>query len=348
MSSLKKISIGAASYDIIPEAITDSNANYKASCPTISSNTTIEVASNKTIVINSSSTDTQYPSAKAVFTAIQNASREGSFASNILTSTNTAYVPLVSSGGMLSTAYLQKLSIPENKTISSIYASPSSTISDLSMRGEITQFNLNGGTIGAAGSTTTGLYGAGTIYTRATGASLVSDAAASQFAIGEIINRGGSTEIGGYITKITNSGRAYIGTLNNTGTIKRLETSGYIEKFIQKSGEILDPEIGEANSIYTPAFGTATNPCLNSGSVYIAHNSSHLGSVTVRSKTSSLGWNVISSGVAKPFIEVSTASDLSSKLNANNLNLLFKYTGETTTYNGVTFTQNNIYTYTAT
>ena len=109
MSSLKKISIGAASYDIIPDAITDSNANYKASCPAISSNTTVEVASNKTIAIHSSSTDNQYPSAKAVFTAIQNASREGSFASNILTSESPYFVPLVSSGGMLSTTYLRDL-----------------------------------------------------------------------------------------------------------------------------------------------------------------------------------------------------------------------------------------------
>ena len=109
MASLKKISIGAASYDIIPDAITDSNANYKASCPAISSNTTVEVASNKTIAINSSSTDSQYPSAKAVFTAIQNASREGSFAPNIHTSTDPSFAPLVSSGGMLNTTYLQNL-----------------------------------------------------------------------------------------------------------------------------------------------------------------------------------------------------------------------------------------------
>ena len=73
MASLKQITVGTTSYDIIPSAITDSNANYKASCPTISSDTTVEVASNKTTVINSSSTDTEYPSARAVYTAIKKA-----------------------------------------------------------------------------------------------------------------------------------------------------------------------------------------------------------------------------------------------------------------------------------
>ena len=138
MASLKKISIGAASYDIIPDAITDSNANYKASCPKISSNTTVEVASNKTTVINSSSTDNQYPSALAVYTAIQKASKAGTFASNIFTGADSSFVPLISTSGMFSTTYLQNLGIPDNKRIDGISSGNNSTIDFMSAAGKIT------------------------------------------------------------------------------------------------------------------------------------------------------------------------------------------------------------------
>ena len=120
MASLKQITVGTTSYNIIPDAITDSNANYKASCPAISSDTTVEVASNKTTVIDSSSTDTEYPSAKAVYTAIQKASKAGTFASNIYTSDNTDQVPLISTGGMFQIKYLRQLQVQPGKSMESV------------------------------------------------------------------------------------------------------------------------------------------------------------------------------------------------------------------------------------
>ena len=120
MASLKQITVGTTSYDIIPSAITDSDANYRASCPTISSDTTVEVNSNKTTVINSSSTDTEYPSARAVYTAIQSASRAGTFGSGIYTSDSTYHVQLVSTGGMFPIKYLSSLNVKPGKSLSSV------------------------------------------------------------------------------------------------------------------------------------------------------------------------------------------------------------------------------------
>ena len=304
MSSLKKISIGAASYDIIPDAITDSNANYKASCPTISSNTTIEVASNKTTVINSSSSDTQYPSAKAVFTAIQNASRAGSFASNILTSTNTAFVPLVSSGGMFSTTYLQNLAIPENKTISLINASSGSTVNSMlisgtistlalqnsATNGKITKFETGSNTeIGDSSEPTSdttegqnGLFGSGTVYISATGAS---DPSTSSYAFkGSIINKAGisNSVMGGYISSISNGSYATIGQISNApySNINEIHSYGTISSItlskLASASTIEHLSIGTGTTIGDSTIPTASettigqNGLYGKGNIYIA------------------------------------------------------------------------------
>lgn len=303
MASLKKISIGAASYDIIPDAITDSNANYKASCPKISSNTTVEVASNKTKVINSSSTDSQYPSALAVFTAIQNASRAGIFASNIETSTDPAFAPLVSSGGMLSITYLQSLTIPENKTMNLIHVDSGSTVYGMFISGTISTFILSGSNatigpgkitkfatepntiIGDQTSPTTsdttigqnGLYGDGTIYIAATGAS---DPSNSTYAFkGSIVNKAGISDSikGGYIRSIRNEKYATISEIisRQDSTIEFIANAGSIADMIS-NGNIVSLEIGTGATIGTSTIPTADNPTAGqnglrgNGTVYIS------------------------------------------------------------------------------
>lgn len=287
MSSLKKISIGAASYDIIPEAITDSNANYKASCPPISSNTTVEVASNKTKVINSSSTDNQYPSAKAVFTAIQNASREGSFAPDIETSTDPSFAPLVSSGGMLSTTYLKRLTIPKNKTMNLIHADSGSTVSGMFISGTISTFILSSSNttigpgkitkfaterntiIGDQTSPTTsdttigqnGLYGDGDIYIAATGSS---DPSTSTYAFkGSIVNKAGISDSikGGYIRSIRNEKYATISEIisRQGSTIEFIANAGSITDMIS-NGNIRSLEIGTGATIGDSTIPTTDNP----------------------------------------------------------------------------------------
>ena len=64
-NKIDQIKVGSTTYDIVPNAV--DNGDYKASCPALTSDTTLEVQSNKTTTINSSSTDSQYPSAKAVY-----------------------------------------------------------------------------------------------------------------------------------------------------------------------------------------------------------------------------------------------------------------------------------------
>ena len=297
MSSLKKISIGAASYDIIPDAITDSNANYKASCPTISSNTTVEVASNKTTVINSASTDTQYPSAKAVFTAIQNASREGSFASNIGTTNGSAYVPLVSTGGMFSTTYLQNLSIPNNKRMDVIsggtsstigYMETAGTISTLVLQnatgtaGKITKFDLGASTeIGDSSEPTSdttegqnGLYGNGTVYIPATGES---DPSISNYAFkGSIINKAGisNSVMGGYISSISNGSYATIGQIFNSpySNINEIHSYGTISSItlskLTSASTIERLSIGTGATIGDSTIPTASETTIGQNGLY--------------------------------------------------------------------------------
>lgn len=268
MASLKQITVGTTSYDIIPDAITDSNANYKASCPTISSNTTVEVASNKTTVINSSSTDTKYPSAKAVYTAIQKASKAGTFASNIFTSDNTDHVPLISTGGMFQTKYLSSLNVQPGKSMQSVAITGTGAINSMRCTGTIGTILLDkstGGTIGHISkislntadnyigdsseptSDTTegqnGLYGNGTVYISATGAS---DPSTSSYAFkGSIVNKAGvsSSVKGGYIgsisngsyatiSEITNAPYSNINNINNLGTITNIANSGSISEIV--------------------------------------------------------------------------------------------------------------------
>lgn len=454
MASLKKISIGAASYDIIPDAITDSNANYKASCPKISSNTTVEVASSKTTVINSSSTDDQYPSALAVYTAIQNASREGSFASNIFTGADSSFVPLISTSGMFSTTYLQNLGIPDNKRINGISSGNNSTIDFMSAAGKITQFNLSGGTIGDSTipntSNTTigknGLYGNGTIFIAATCAA--DNQAHSVYAFtGSIINKAGASSSvqGGYIGSIKNNAYATIARLFNSsyGNIGSIENSGTIDyisllyssaiagkikrislsagttigdstipttsdiaigqnglygdgtiyiaatgasdpsnstyafkgSIVNKAGisdsikggyirSIVNKEYATINKIQNVSKGTITN-IENSGYIGQMHNTGTInylyvdgGSVTAIVEQGStagvnLGpsstyplWNVVVNGKVNPWQEVSNIDSLITFLNLQT-GILYKYTGSTTTYNGIEYTHNNFYRYEA-
>ena len=353
MSSLKKISIGAASYDIIPDAITDSNANYKASCPMISSNTTVEVASNKTNVINSSSTDKQYPSAKAVFTAIQNASREGSFAPNIHTSTDPSFAPLVSSGGMLNTTYLQNFWIPKNKVMGFIDVDGGSTVHSMAISGTVSELFLENSTaigkitkfgtgkdttIGDSTIPTTsdttigqnGLYGKGNIYIATTGSSTPST---SDYAFtGSIINKAGASGSvqGGYIGSINNNAYATINKIQNasSGNITNIENSGTIYS-IANTGVIqwLNLNSGAVNAIVA----NGSTASLRIGSAQNSQNSP---------------WNVVESGKINPWQEVSDITDLISLLNEQT-GILYKYTGSTTTYNGVTYTNGNFYRYEA-
>ena len=351
MSSLKKISIGAASYDIIPDAITDSNANYKASCPTISSNTTIEVASNKTTVINSSSSDNQYPSAKAVFTAIQNASREGSFAPNIHTSTDPSFAPLVSSGGMLNTTYLQNFWIPKNKVMgfidvdggSTVYSMAiSGTVSELFLEnstaiGKITKFGtgkdttIGDSTIPTTSDTTigqNGLYGKGNIYIATTGSSTPST---SDYAFtGSIINKAGVSDSvhGGYIETINNNDYATISKLTNAlnGHISTIENSGSIEQMRN----------------------TGTIDCLyvDSGRITTVVGQESTANINFTTSTAAPMWGVVTNGKVNPWLEVPNVATLVSLLNEQT-GILYKYTGSTTTYNGIEYTNNNFYRYEA-
>lgn len=360
MASLKQITVGTTSYDIIPNAITDSNANYKASCPTISSDTTVEVDSNKTTVINSSSSDTQYPSAKAVFTAIQNASRAGSFASNIMTSTNTAFVPLVSSGGMFSTTYLQNLAIPENKTISLINASSGSTVNSMlisgtistlalqnsATNGKITKFEIGSNTeIGDSSEPTSdttagqnGLHGNGIVYISATGAS---DPSTSSYAFkGSIVNKAGVSDSvqGGYISSISSGSYATIGQIfnapyskineiSNHGTINSITNSGSIAEIVN-TGHILTLKMnGSGTADILVSQGNKTNITLGISPTYPP-------------------WSVVNNGKISPWDEVSRVESLVTFLNLQT-GILYKYTGSTTTYNGVTYTNGNFYRYEA-
>ena len=281
MASLKQITVGTTSYDIIPNAITDSNATYKASCPTISSNTTIEVASNKTTVINSSSTDTEYPSAKAVYTAIKKASKAGAFASTIFTGADSSFVPLISTSGMFSTTYLQSFGIPDNKRIDGISSGSNTTIGYMATVGKITKFNLSGGTIGDSTIPTTsdttighnGLYGGGTIYIAATGGSTDSASTSAYAFKGSIINKAGASSSvqGGYIELIRNDDYATINTLINSGTISILSlqkatgTAGKITKLVLGD----NTEIGDSSE---PTSDTTEgqNGLYGNGTVYIS------------------------------------------------------------------------------
>lgn len=365
MASLKQITIGTTSYDIIPNAITDSNANYKASCPAISSDTTVEVDSNKTTVINSSSTDNQYPSAKAVFTAIQNASREGSFASNILTSESSYFVPLVSSGGMLSTTYLRDLWIPENKVMNLMAAHGGSTINSMYIAGctisefilnesdnttgpgKITKFETSRNTkIGDSTIPTTsdptigqnGLYGNCDIYISATGAS---DPSTSSYAFkGSIVNKAGvsSSVQGGYISSISNGSYATIGQIRNVpysnineifnqGTITKITNSGNIPEIVN-TGHILALKMnGSGTADILVSQGNTTNIRLGTSPAYPP-------------------WDVVNNGKFCPWQEVSNIDSLITFLNLQT-GILYKYTGSTTTYNGVTYTNGNFYRYEA-
>ena len=343
MASLKQITVGTTSYDIIPSAITDSNANYKASCPTISSDTTVEVASNKTTVINSSSTDTEYPSARAVYTAIKKASKAGTFASNISTSNGSSFVPLISTSGMFSTTYLENLSIPDNKRM---YLTNAGTISTLTLAnpspgvsGKITKFYLDHGT--AIGDSTTstesdttlgcnGLYGNGTVYIAAT---CTNDPTTSPYAFkGSIINKAGASGSvqGGYIGSINNNAYATINKIQNasSGNITNIENSGTIYSIVN-TGIIqwLNLNSGAVNAIVE----NGSTASLRIGSARNSQNSP---------------WNVVESGKINPWQEVSNITDLVSLLNAQT-GILYKYTGSTTTYNGVTYTNGNFYRYEA-
>ena len=335
MASLKQITVGTTSYDIIPSAITDSNANYKASCPTISSDTTVEVASNKTTVINSSSTDTEYPSARAVYTAIKKASKAGTFASTIFTGTNSSFVPLISTSGMFSTTYLQSLGIPDNKIIDAISSGNNSTIGYMSAAGKITKFNLGtSATIGDSAEPTSdttegqnGLHGNGTVYISATGAS---DPSNSKYAFkGSIVNKAGisNSVVGGYIKTINNGSYATISEITNApySNITNIENSGTIYS-IANTGVIqwLNLNSGAVNAI-------VANGSTASLRIGWAQNSP---------------WDVIESGKINPWQEVSNITDLVSLLNAQT-GILYKYTGSTKTYNGVTYTNGNFYRYEA-
>lgn len=352
MASLKQITVGTTSYDIIPDAITDSSANYKASCPTISSNTTVEVASNKTTIINSSSTATQYPSAKAVYTAIQNASKAGIFASNIGTSTSSTYVPLISTGGMFSTTYLKNLVI--GKKIDTISCGNGSIIDQLSTSGTISEFDLAGSskviklntssaaTIGdsnipTAGSTTigqNGLCGSGTIYIAATGSS--SNPSTSAFAFkGSIINKAGATSgaRGGYIETISN---------NNYATINKIENSlqGTIETILNY-GSIYQVSNINGGSIQYINFDGSSSANI----ILVPGNTAHI-RIGDNQGGGNFIWNVVENGKINPWQEVSAVATLVSLLNTQT-GALYKYTGSTTTYNGVTYTNGNFYRYEA-
>ena len=340
MASLKQITVGTTSYDIIPSAITDSNANYKASCPTISSDTTVEVDSNKTTVINSSSTDTEYPSAKAVYTAIKKASKAGAFASNIFTGADSSFVPLISTSGMFSTTYLQNLGIPNNKRIDGISSGSNTTIGYMATAGKITQFNLSGGTIGDSTIPTTsdttigqnGLYGSGaTIYIAATGAADNYDQAHSGYAFtGSIINKAGisSSVQGGYIKSINNNAYATINQIQNVskGTITNIENSGYIGQM---------HNTGTINYLY--ADGGSVTAIVGQGST---------AGVNLGPSSTYPLWDVVVNGKVNPWQEVSNIDSLITFLNLQT-GILYKYTGFTITDHGITYTKGNFYRYEA-
>lgn len=70
-NTIKQVTVGTTAYEILPESLSTAGT-YTASCPTLSSNTTIEVTSNKvTSLLSSSSTDSQYPSAQAVYNTLK-------------------------------------------------------------------------------------------------------------------------------------------------------------------------------------------------------------------------------------------------------------------------------------
>ena len=70
-NTIKQVTVDATAYEILPESLS-TEGTYLACCPTLSSDTTIEVTSNKvTSLLSSSDTDNQYPSALAVYNTLK-------------------------------------------------------------------------------------------------------------------------------------------------------------------------------------------------------------------------------------------------------------------------------------
>lgn len=70
-NTIKQVTVDATAYEILPESLS-TEGTYLASCPALSSDTTIEVTSNKvTSLLSSSDTDNQYPSALAVYNTLK-------------------------------------------------------------------------------------------------------------------------------------------------------------------------------------------------------------------------------------------------------------------------------------
>lgn len=387
MASLKQITVGTTSYDIIPDAITDSSANYKASCPTISSNTTVEVASNKTTIINSSSTATQYPSAKAVYTAIQNASKAGSYSTYIsYTETKTTsspnYPSLIATGGMFKTSYLKGLTILNGTVLDSVnnnggsiatvynqtsYATISNFINSGSIynmqlgyqnvQGKILVLHTMSGSIGDASIPTTtntsggtnGIYGNGTLYMACTNATTGGAQKVAQRAFsGSIINKAGlsATNRGGTINLIKNDKYALIRTIENTGSINTFTTTGTIFNMSISSSGAIGTTVTSSDTEFDQGLGyfhlnggavRAMLPATSTNNFWLLHANQNLSDST---------WRLINNGKIQPWCEVSAIATLISLLNAQT-GILYKYTGSTTTYNGVTYTNGNFYRYEA-
>ncbi|MDY2737585.1 hypothetical protein [Intestinibacter sp.] len=328
MASLKQITVGTTSYDIIPSAITDSNANYKASCPTISSDTTVEVNSNKTTVINSSSTDTEYPSARAVYTAIQKASKAGTFGSGIRTSDDTHNVPLISTGGMFKINYLSSINVQPGKSMESVVIDGTGAINSMRCAGTIGAILLDKSSgyntighisrillnttdtyIGDSSEPTSdttagqnGLYGNGTVYISATGAS---DPSTSSYAFkGSIVNKAGVSDSvkGGYISSIANGSYATIGQIfnapysnineiSNQGTISDISNYGGTITKITNSGSI--SEIVNTGHILTLKMN-------GSGTAEILVDQGSTADITIRHSMAVPGWEAVINGKSCP------------------------------------------------
>lgn len=70
MAKISQIKIGETSYDLNCKKLGNHNNNYLANCPTLGTNVNLEVQANKSSTISSTSTTSQYPTAKSVLSAV--------------------------------------------------------------------------------------------------------------------------------------------------------------------------------------------------------------------------------------------------------------------------------------
>ena len=92
--------------------------------------------------------------------------------------------------------------------------------------------------------------------------------------------------------------------------------------------------------------GTIDYLYADGGSVTAIVEQGSTADITIKPSMTVPGWGVATNGKISPWQEVSIVENLVTFLNMQT-GILYKYTGSTTTYNGVTYTNGNFYRYEA-